>query len=96
MKTLEEWTLDPSTVKLVNLGNKLIGTVIRCTSGTLWVTQEGDPRDHVLHIGDELRIAMPGPIVIQAFTPAIATFGPGTGAPESLEQYLFDRGRRAA
>ena len=95
MKTTEEWTLDPSTVKLINLGRKAIGQTIRCLSGTLWVTQEGDSRDHLLSAGDEFVIETPGAVVVQAFAPAVAEFGPHY-SQETLEQYLFDRGGRAA
>lgn len=95
MKTVEEWTLDPSTVKLLNLGRKAAGHVLRCISGTLWVTQEGDARDHVLNAGEEFVIETPGVVVVQAFTPALVEFeGPGT--QESLEKFLFDRNGRAA
>lgn len=95
MKTMEEWTLDPSTVKLLNLGRKMAGHVIRCLSGTLWGTQEGDGRDHVLAAGEEFVIESTGVIVVQAFTPALVEFGPRAGQ-ETLEQFLFDRNSRAA
>ena len=95
MKTMEEWTLDPSTVKLLNLGRKMTGNVIRCLSGSLWVTQEGDARDHVLSAGEEFVIESAGVIVVQAFTPALVEFGP-RGTQESLERFLFDPGSRAA
>ena len=94
MKT-EEWTLDPSTVKLLNQGRKMVGHAIRCLSGTLWVTQEGDGRDHVLAAGDEFVIESTGVIVVQAFTPALVEFGPHQ-PQESLERFLFDRNGRAA
>jgi len=99
MKTVEEWTLDPSTVKLLNMGKKMAGTVIRCCSGSLWVTQEGDSRDHLLSGGEEFLIETPGAVVVQAFTPALVQFGPrssGSGSQESLERTLFERGERAA
>jgi hypothetical protein len=95
MNTVEEWTLDPSTVKLLNLGKKMAGYAIRCVSGSLWVTQEGDGRDHVLAAGDEFVIESPGTIVVQAFTPARVEFGP-RGSQERLERFLFDRNGRAA
>jgi len=95
MKTTEEWTLDPSTVKLINLGRKAIGQMIRCLSGTLWVTQEGDTRDLLLSAGEVFVIETTGVVVVQAFAPAVAEFGPGY-SEEMLESYLFDRNDRAA
>jgi hypothetical protein len=96
MKTTEEWTIDASTVKLLNLGKGLVGHVIRCVSGTLWVTQEGDSRDHFLAAGEEFVIEAPGVVVVQALAPATGRFGPSPFSQEKLEQYLFDRNGRAA
>jgi Protein of unknown function (DUF2917) len=44
--------------------------VIRCVSGTLWITQEGDFKDHFFAVGSEFEIDRPGVTVVQAFTPA--------------------------
>jgi hypothetical protein len=95
LMNIEEWTLDPSTVKLLNQGRKMVGHAIRCLSGTLWVTQEGDGRDYVLAPGDEFVIESTGVIVVQAFAPALVAYGPHH-SQEKLERYLFDRNGRAA
>lgn len=42
------------------------GDVIRCTSGTLWVTQQGDTRDYVIDQGRSFWVTRPGAIVVQA------------------------------
>ena len=76
MKTVEEWTLDPSTVKLLNLGRKMVGHVIRCLSGTLWVTQEGDARDHILGPGEEFAIESTGVVVVRRSPPRSSSSGP--------------------
>lgn len=44
------------------------GTLLQCLEGTLWVTQDGDRDDHVLRVGDAMRIDRDGPTVVQAMT----------------------------
>jgi hypothetical protein len=46
------------------------GTRILARSGTVWVTEEGEPRDHVVDAGDALVVARPGRTVVQALTPS--------------------------
>ena len=41
---------------------------IRCVVGNAWVTQEGDPRDHVLATGQEFVPASRGKVVVQALS----------------------------
>jgi len=38
---------------------------ILCLEGTLWVTQEGDPNDHILEMGQWFIIYKPGRVIIQ-------------------------------
>jgi hypothetical protein len=49
------------------------GQVIACESGELWVTQDGDRRDVILPAGQSWRIDRPGPLVLSAFKPSMAT-----------------------
>jgi hypothetical protein len=42
------------------------GTTLRVTRGTLWLTQEGDPRDIVLEAGDAYTIESGGLTIIEA------------------------------
>lgn len=39
---------------------------IRCVAGLIWITQEGDPRDHVLAAGQSFMSDRSGKIVVQA------------------------------
>jgi len=43
-----------------------VGTRIAAQSGTLWVTQEGDRKDHILGEGQAIVVARPGRTVVQA------------------------------
>jgi hypothetical protein len=42
------------------------GDAILCTNGVLWVTQEGDPDDHLLVSGDEFVAHHLGLVLVQA------------------------------
>jgi len=46
------------------------GLVVRVSAGSVLVTQEGDPEDHVLAQGRELRLGERGLAVAWALTPA--------------------------
>ena len=46
------------------------GTRIVARSGTVWVTEEGDSRDHVVGPGDALIVAHSGRTVVQALKSA--------------------------
>ena len=46
-----------------------IGHSILCDSGTVWVTQDGDPRDIILGAGEAFTLDRNGPAVVQAFEP---------------------------
>ncbi len=46
---------------------------IRCESGTVLLTQEGDRQDHILQGGDEFRPRADGMLVIWAFSDASLT-----------------------
>lgn len=47
--------------------------VLRCESGELWITQDGDRRDVILPAGQSWRVDRNGPLVLSAFKPAVAT-----------------------
>lgn len=47
--------------------------LIRCDSGELWLTQEGDRRDRVLPAGHAWLVEATGPVVLSALKPATAT-----------------------
>lgn len=55
--------------QVVNMRGGL-GHSIVCDSGTVWVTQDGDPRDIILRAGDSFTIDRNGPALVQAFEQA--------------------------
>lgn len=42
------------------------GLGVRCTDGVLWVTQQGDGRDHLLKPGDRMDVSLRGKVIILA------------------------------
>jgi hypothetical protein len=46
------------------------GSLVLCLSGSLWLTQEGDPRDVVLDAGDEAQIDRDGLSIVHALSDA--------------------------
>ncbi|WP_224244958.1 EamA family transporter [Hyalangium gracile] len=43
--------------------------VLTCHEGQVWLTREGDAVDHILSVGDSLRLEQPGLVVVQALRP---------------------------
>jgi len=44
---------------------------IDCREGDVWITQEGDPRDIILHAGQQFRNGKRGLIIVQPFRSAM-------------------------
>ena len=56
------------------------GTRILARLGTVWVTEEGDNRDHIVGPGDSLVVARAGRTVIQALKAAWVSLAEGVSA----------------
>jgi hypothetical protein len=56
------------------------GLRILARSGTVWVTEEGSPEDHIVGPGDTLIVAHPGRTLVQAIHPAWISLADGRGA----------------
>ncbi|HEY5308069.1 MAG TPA: DUF2917 domain-containing protein [Casimicrobiaceae bacterium] len=57
--------IDLDTRETITL-NDARGTTLRVAQGTLWITQEGDPRDVVLRTGDTWVVERDGMTVLEA------------------------------
>jgi hypothetical protein len=56
------------------------GLSIFARSGTVWVTEEGNPDDHIVGPGDTLTVAHPGRTLVQAIDPAWISLAEGACA----------------
>jgi len=64
-----------------------IGHAIACHRGSVWVTQDGDPRDVILRAGESFTLDREGPALVQAFqagTISIARTAPPSRAARLL------------
>lgn len=50
------------------------GDEVRCTRGILWITQEGDFEDHLVHQGEKYIFSKRGAAVVQALTDSACYF----------------------
>ena len=58
------------------------GTTVRVGRGQLWITQHGDPVDHVLAAGDTWAVERNGRTVVQAQSDTLVDLtGPGASRP---------------
>jgi ferric-dicitrate binding protein FerR (iron transport regulator) len=57
------------------------GVEIACVGGLVWVTQAGDPSDHVLHAGERLRLGERGRIAAMALEPSRVRLGSAARRP---------------
>ena len=51
------------------------GTRIQARIGTVWVTEEGSVKDHILGPGEAITVSRDGRTVVQAMKPAWIAFG---------------------
>ncbi len=55
---------------LVRLRGRKHGQAVTCLEGALWITQAGDPRDHVLVAGDRFALNGRGAVLLEAMREA--------------------------
>jgi nicotinic acid mononucleotide adenylyltransferase len=66
------------------------GLKFTCDEGSVWLTREGDPVDHVLAPGETLQLDGRGRVVVQALQPARLHLS-GPKAPGPLRRYFQSR-----
>lgn len=50
---------------------RLLGQVVECRTGELWLTVDGESRDVILHPGDRHAVTSGGPVVVSAFETSV-------------------------
>ena len=67
---LQRPTLSLDTGQVLSLDDAR-GRTICARSGTVWITEEGRPHDHIVEGGDCWTVAHTGRIVVQALAPSL-------------------------
>ena len=62
---------------LIRLDGDVAGTVISCRKGVLWLTQTGNPGDHLIRAGEAFSIERPGAVLISALEESLYTVSGG-------------------
>lgn len=60
--------------EILRFGGDRRGVVIECLDGCVWVTEEGEPRDTILHSGERVVISHRGLVLVEALESAVIRF----------------------
>jgi hypothetical protein len=71
------------------------GLLLRCLSGTLWVTQ-GDARDYLVHQGHDFQLRAGASALVEALGPAELRLEAAPGTVASLGPLVVHQACRAA
>lgn len=88
----QERLIEIETGKSAKLGWTSRGRIISCLQGTVWVTQEQDLEDYILHEGESFITTVPGRVIVQALEEATISINkqPRKNAfSGSFEQAIF-------
>lgn len=65
--------------EILRLTSQKGGIRLTCLSGTVWITQPGDPYDHMLQANETFTVNRPGLVLAQALPDALIRWQPGKG-----------------
>jgi hypothetical protein len=72
-----EETLRLCRDELVRLDGAVAGTVVSCGKGILWLTQTGNPGDHLIRAGEAFAIEQPGMVLISGLEESLYSVSGG-------------------
>ena len=61
---------------LLSMAGRRSGYTLYCHSGSLWLTQQGDPTDHILSAGDRFVTHGKGRLVLEALGETLVSVSP--------------------
>ena len=73
-----------------------VGVRIASQGGSVWITQDGDPRDIVLRAGESFELDRATAVIVQAIDAAVVTIAEPVGAPRRWPGFGWARPLRAA
>jgi len=63
--------------ELIRLDGDVAGRVVSCRKGVLWLTQTGNPGDHLIRAGEAFAIDGPGVVLVSALEESLYTVSGG-------------------
>ncbi len=63
--------------ELIRLEGDVAGRVISCRKGILWLTQTGNPGDHLIRAGEDFSIDQSGMVLVSALEESLYTVSGG-------------------
>jgi len=63
--------------EMIRLDSDAAGRAVSCRKGILWLTQTGNPGDHLIRAGEVFAIERPGAVLISALEEALYTVSGG-------------------
>ncbi len=82
--------------ELIRLDGNVAGCVISCGEGILWLTQTGNPGDHLIRAGEALRIGQSGVVLITALEDSVFSVAGVKRRPLYSVRYFKQALRRMA
>jgi hypothetical protein len=65
----------------IRLDGNAAGRVISCREGVLWLTQTGNPGDHLIRVGEAFSVEHPGLVLISALEDSACVVSDGKSIP---------------
>ena len=72
----------------IRLDGGVTGRIVCCRQGVLWVTQTGNPGDHILRAGEAFSSNRPGRMVVGALADSVCTVAKPETVPSRLPRFL--------
>ena len=63
--------------EMIRLDSDAAGRAVSCRKGILWLTQTGNPGDHLIRAGEAFAIERPGAVLISALEESLYTVSGG-------------------
>lgn len=80
----------------IRLDGGVTGRMVCCRQGVLWVTQTGNPGDHILRAGEAFSCGGPGRLVIGALADSVCAVATPETDPSRLPGLLVQAALRFA
>jgi len=80
----------------IRLDGNAAGRVISCREGVLWLTQTGNPGDHLIRVGEAFSIDRPGLVLISALEDSFCTVAQERRDPPCSGGHFIQAIRRMA